>query len=382
MPYGRNLLRPKVIELMQRDIYETLGVGRNATQEEIKRAFRRKAMECHPDRNPDNPHAEERFKELQEAYQVLSDPHERAYYDRTGRTGRQSASGPFDFGFGTNPADLFEDIFGQVFGAGMGGRRRSSRGADLRLNINIGFEEAAFGTEARIKVPRKETCAECGGSGARPGHGSSTCPLCGGTGRMQINQGFFSFTRTCRRCGGTGRIIREKCTNCAGSGLVSTIRDLTIKIPPGVSDGARLKLAGEGEGAPKGGSRGDLYVVVNVDSHPRFTRRDDDLVIEVPISFPQAALGAEIFVPTLEGEERLRISPGTQSGRIFRLRGHGVTHLGRPGRGDLHVVVHVDVPTKLTEEQKGLLRKLAELSGDEVEPKSKGFFGKVWDILG
>ena len=365
---------------MQRDLYEILGVSKDATPEEMKRAFRRRAMECHPDQNQDDPDAEERFKELQEAYRILCDPQERAYYDRTGRKGRQHASGPFDFGFGANPAELFEEIFGQFFG-GMGGRRHSDRGEDLRLNIRVRFEEAAFGSEASIKVPRKETCGECGGSGASPGHGSSDCPLCNGTGHTQVYEGFFNFSRSCKRCGGTGRIIRHHCKHCAGSGLVTIERNLTVKVPAGIKDGATLKLTGEGA---KGryGSRGNLYVVVNVDAHPRFTRRDDDLVVEVPISYPQAVLGAEIKVPTLEGTETLRIPPGTQSGRAFRLRGLGVPHLGAAGRGDLHVVAHVDVPTHPTEEQKELLRKLAELTGEEVEPKPKGFFGKVWDILG
>jgi len=365
---------------MQNDLYEILGVSRDATSEEMKRAFRRRAMECHPDQNPDDPEAEERFKQLQEAYRTLSDPQERAYYDRTGRTGSHRASGPFDFGFDGNPMDIFEEIFGQFFGA-MGGHRQSDRGEDLRLNIRVSFEEAFSGSEAKIKVPRKESCPECGGSGASPGHGSSVCPLCNGSGRTQVYEGFFNFSRTCRRCGGAGKIIRHHCRNCAGSGLVTVENQLTIKVPPGVKDGTTLRIVGEGAKS-RHGARGNLYVVVNVDPHPRFTRRDDDIVIEVPISYPQAVLGAQIRVPTPDGEEALRLPAGTQSGRVFRLRGLGVPHLGRDGRGDLHVVVHVEVPTHPTEEQKELLRKLAEISGEEVEPKSKGFLGKVWDILG
>jgi len=368
---------------MECNYYEILGVSRDATDDELKKAFRLRAMDCHPDRNPDDPEAEDRFKQLHEAYRILSDPDERAYYDRTGRTGGQGQRDPFGRGFGGNPTDLFEELFGQFFGGGFrSAGKTTTRGKDLRLNIRVAFEDAAFGTQAKIRVPRKETCPECAGSGARPGSGSSTCPLCNGTGRAQYQQGFFSFTRTCRRCGGTGKIIRHKCTRCAGTGLVSSERELTVRVPPGIRDGAKLKLAGEGGGGRYGGRRGDLYVVVNVDSHPRFTRRGDDLVIEVPISFPQAALGAEIQVPTLEGEERLRIPAGTQSGRVFRLRNMGTPHLGGTGRGDLHVVVHVDVPTRLTDEQRELLGKYAEARGDEVEPKAKGLFGKVKDIFG
>lgn len=367
---------------MQEDLYEIIGVSRDATADEIKRAFRRKAMECHPDRNQDDPTAEESFKRLNEAYRVLCDPQERAYYDRTGRTNqRQNSSDPF--GFGGNPSEIFEELFSQFFGGGFrGSKTGDQKGNDVRLNIRISFDDSAKGTQARIRVPRKETCPECGGSGAGPGTGSETCPVCNGKGRTEFNQGFISFTRTCKRCSGAGRVIRRKCSNCAGAGLVSCERELTVKVPAGIRDGSSLKLAGEGESGRRGGASGDLFVLVNVDAHPRFTRRDDDLVIEVPLSFAQAALGADINVPTLEGTEKIRIPPGTQTGRVFRLRSLGMPRLGGAGRGDLHCVVHIDVPVKLTEEQKELLRQFARLSGEEVDPKSRGFFDKVKDIFG
>jgi len=371
---------------MRDDFYEILGLNRGATQEEIKRAFRRKAMDCHPDRHPDDPDAEERFKRVQEAYRVLSDPHERAFYDRTGRAGGNRHSGPFGFGFEGDPADIFEDILGQFFGAGFGSRRRRTRsrprGDDIKLNIRISFEEAVFGTEVKIKVPRNETCSSCGGSGAQAGTGTTVCSACGGTGEILMRQGFLMFSRPCRQCGGQGRVIRRFCSECEGSGRIVEEKELTVKIPAGIEDKTRLRVAGEGDRGGYAGPRGDLFVVVNVDPHPRFSRKGKDLIVEVPVTYPQAALGAEIAVPSIDGEQRLWIPAGTQSGQVFRMRGLGVPQLNGRGRGDLHVVVHIEVPTKLSDEQKELLRKLAEKDGSEVENRSRSFLGKVWDIIG
>lgn len=371
---------------MREDFYEILGVNRGATQEEIKRAFKRKALDCHPDRHPDDPYAEERFKKVQEAYSVLSDPHERAYYDRTGRAGSRRRSGPFGFGFEGDPADIFEDILGQFFGTGFGARRRRARsrprGDDLKLNIRLSFEEAVFGTEVKLKVPRNETCPACGGSGAKPGVEPTVCGMCGGAGEIHMRQGFLMFSRPCRQCGGRGRVIRQFCPECEGSGRIVEEKELTVKVPAGIKDGTRLKVAGEGDKGDYGGPRGDLFVVVNVDPHPRFSRKGNDIIVEVPVSYPQAALGAEIDVPSLDGDQRLWVPAGTQSGQVFRMRGLGAPELNGKGRGDLHVVVHVEVPTKLSHEQKELLRMLAEKEGSDVENKSRSFLGKVWDIIG
>jgi len=372
--------------MYERDLYDVLGIGRHATPEEIKKAFRKQALLYHPDRNPDNPEAEERFKEAQEAYEILSDPHERAYYDRTGRTGRQrrepSYGSPFDFGFGVDPSELFEDILGKFFGGPWRRPQRGDRGADIRFNLSVSFKEAAFGTDANIKVPRKERCPTCHGTGARPGTGTTSCTFCGGTGEQIYRQGFLGFRRPCGHCQGSGQVIRDKCGSCGGVGAVSGERSLTVRVPAGVHDGSKLKLSGEGETGSRGGPPGDLYVILNVEPHPRFTRKDDDLVIEVTISFPQAALGTEITIPTLDGEATLRIPPGTQSGKAFRLRGSGIPHLNSAGRGDQHVVIYVETPTRLTEAQKELLRQLAALNGDAVKHRKRGIIHKVKDMLG
>lgn len=370
-----------------RDLYEVLGVSRHATPDEIKKAFRKQALLYHPDRNPDNPDAEERFKEAQEAYEILSDPHERSYYDRTGRAGRNRSrpgtGSPFDFGFGVDPSDLLNDLFGQFFGGGQWrGRRGVERGADIRFNLSVSFNEAAFGTEAKIKVSRKERCSTCHGTGSRPGSGVASCSFCGGTGEQILRQGFIGIRRPCRHCNGTGRVIQQKCGSCGGVGAISGERSITVKVPAGVHDGSKLKLSGEGEAGPHGAPSGDLYVIVNVEPHPRFSRKDDDIVLEITISFPQAALGTEIRIPTLDGEENLRIPSGTPSGKVFHLRGKGVPHLNSTGRGDQHVIIYVEVPTRLTDSQKELIRRLAELTGDIVEPRKRGLFNKVKDILG
>lgn len=366
-----------------RDLYEILGVSHHATAEEIKKAYRRQAMIYHPDRNPDNPEAEERFKEIQEAYRILSDPDERAYYDRTGRIGRNR--GGFESPFGFDPTELFNDLFGQFFGgyrSGSRGETSPERGSDVVINLRISFMEAVFGGEVKVKAPHKEICPSCKGRGAQAGAMPEFCPMCGGTGETYYRHGFIVLRRPCRRCGGTGRVIRQKCTVCGGVGRIAAEKSLTVKIPAGIRDGARLKLAGEGDAGRNGGPAGDLYISISVDPHPQFTRQDDDIILEVSISFPQAVLGAQITIPTLDGEETIRIPRGTQSGRVFRLKGKGVPHLNSAGRGDMHVVVNVEIPSHLTPEQEELIRRLADVMGEQVSTRKRGLFDVVRDILG
>ncbi|MGI9950819.1 molecular chaperone DnaJ [Moorellaceae bacterium AZ2] len=378
--------------MSKRDYYEVLGVDRGASQEEIKKAYRRLARQYHPDLNPGNKEAEEKFKEIQEAYDILSDPEKRARYDQFGHAGVEGGAGAgpgfggFDFkgadfgGFG----DLFDMFFGDAF---TGGRRRRGpeRGADVRLDLEISFEEAAFGAEKEVGVPRLERCPDCGGSGAAPGTHPVTCQACGGTGQVRITQrtplGYYQTIRTCHQCQGTGTIIPNPCKTCRGRGQVQRTRKIKIKIPPGVDTGARLRLAGEGEVGERGGPPGDLYVYINVRPHKIFRREGFDIFCEVPISMVQAALGDEIEVPTLEGKARLSIPEGTQSGTAFRLKGKGIPRLNGAGRGDQHVVVRVVIPKNLTEQQKELLREFARLHGWEPSEKEKGFFRKVKDAF-
>lgn len=368
-----------------RDLYEILGVSPHASAEEIKKAYRRQAMIYHPDRNPNNPEAEERFKEIQEAYRILSDPDERAYYDRTGRTRRERSGfeSPFDFGF--DPTDLFNDLFSQFFGTyrsrGESGTR-PERGSDVVINLRISFMEAVFGGEVKVKAPHKEICPSCKGRGTQAGSTPDFCPMCGGSGETYYRQGFIVIRKSCRRCGGSGRVIRQKCPTCGGVGKVAREKSLTVKIPAGIRDGARLKLAGEGDAGKNGGQPGDLYISISIEPHPQFTRQEDDIVLEVPISFPQAVLGAEITIPTLDGSETIRIPKGTQSGKVFHLRGKGVPHLNSSGRGDMHVVVNVEIPSHLTPEQEDLIRRLAEVMGEPVGTRKRGLLDVVKDILG
>lgn len=371
--------------MKKRDYYEVLSVGNNADQQEIKKAYRRLALKYHPDKNPDDRGAEDKFKEAAEAYAVLSDQQKRAQYDRFGHAGLGSGSGGFE-GFDPDVFSDFGDILGDFFGFGDifgGGSRRHSghsrRGADLRYDLQIGFEEAILGVKTKIKIPRQEPCQICGGSGAAPGQGSTACPTCGGRGNVRFQQGFFTISRTCSDCRGSGQIIRDPCSDCRGQGLVRRERVLEIKIPPGVDEGSRLRVTGEGEGAAKGGSPGDLYVVIFVEEHPFFRREEDNLLCEVPISFPQAALGDEIQVPTLQGQERVKIPAGTQSGEVFRLRGRGVASVNGRGKGDLLVRVRVVTPTNLNQKQRELFNQLAAISGETQE--SSGLFEKVKEML-
>lgn len=373
----------------KRDYYEVLGVSREATAEEIKKAYRRLARKYHPDANPDNKaEAEERFKEIAEAYEVLSDPEKRANYDRFGHAAADGQGfGGFGGGFGGFGGDFggLGDIFDMFFGGGGRQRRGPERGADIRVDVEISFKEAAFGLEKDIRVPRVETCSTCGGSGAAPGTRPQTCAACGGTGQIQFAQstpfGRIVQTRTCERCHGAGRIIEKPCDTCHGSGQVRRTRSIKIKIPAGVDTGTRLRVAGEGEAGLRGGPRGDLYVYIHVRPHRIFRREGNDVVVEIPLSFAQAALGDEIEVPTLEGDTRLRIPEGTQHGTVLRLRGRGIPDLSGYGRGDQLVRVKVVTPTNLSEEQKRLLREFARLSGESPAGVGKGLFEKFKDAF-
>ncbi|OFX25683.1 MAG: molecular chaperone DnaJ [Anaeromyxobacter sp. RBG_16_69_14] len=371
-------------DVEKRDYYEILGVGREAGEQELKSAYRKLAHQFHPDKNPGDKASEEKFKEASEAYEVLSDAEKRARYDRFGHVNGQN---PFEGGFpfggaaGANINDIFGDIFGEMFGAGRRQRGRP-RGADLRYHLEIGFEEAAFGTTSRIQIPRPRRCDTCKGSGAKPGTQPRTCPTCGGVGEVRLTQGFFSVARTCHHCGGAGRVIADRCAECGGAGMRREEATVEVKVPAGVDTGTRLKLAGEGEPAPQpGAAPGDLYVVVQVREHPIFRREETEVVCELPISFVQAALGARIDVPTLDGPAEMRVPAGTQSGKVFRLRGKGIPSLGGSGRGDHHVRVLVETPTHLTKEQKDLLERFADLSGEKTHPASRNFWDKVGELL-
>jgi len=380
----------------KRDYYEVLGISRSASQDEIKKAYRRLALRYHPDKNPDNSkEAEEKFKEVSEAYKVLSDSEKRQIYDQYGHAGLEAevGAGPGFGGFEFDPFKIFEEVFGRqsyggdLFGDFFGGRSRTRAGEaepgrDLHYTLGIVFDEAAFGAEKDIQIPRHETCSTCTGSGIKPGSQPQTCPTCQGSGYVAISQGFFSMTRTCTQCRGRGTIIKDPCRDCRGTGRVKRTRKVKVKIPAGVDHGSRLRLAGEGEAGFRGGPPGDLYIGLRVRSHSIFKRDGNNIVCEVPISFAQAALGAEIKVPTLNGRVRLKIPPGTQTNKIFRLKGQGVPYLRSSGRGDQWVKVVVETPVNLTGEQKELLMRFKELSQDSEQPRIRDFLRKIKQVFG
>ena len=379
----------------KRDYYEVLGVDRQATEQQIKSAYRKLALKHHPDRNPGDAAAEEQFKEAAEAYAILADAEKRGLYDRFGHAGVSGAGA----GAGFDPTIFadFSDIFGglgDVFGFGdiFGGRRRRGgpqRGSDLRYDLEITFDESATGTDTTIQIPREETCETCTGSGASPGTSPETCSQCRGSGQLRYQQGFLTVARPCPNCRGTGKTIAKPCQSCRGAGRISRERKITVKIPAGIATGQRLRLYGEGEHGSAGGPPGDLYVVVHVQEHSFFHREGDDLYCEMPITFPTIALGGSVKVPTLNGQEDLSIPAGTQTGARFKIRGKGMPSVSGRGRGDLHVIARVTVPKKLTKEQKHLLEELAKTLKDEkvsLESQDDGaekpFFERVKDIFG
>ncbi len=368
--------------MAKKDYYEVLGVNRDASEAELKKAYRKLAMKYHPDRNPDNPKAEEHFKEAKEAYEALSDPQKRAAYDQYGHAAFEGGGGGGNpFGGGAGGFD-FSDIFGDIFGGGRagGGRSNVHRGADLRYNLEISLEDAARGTETQIRVPTMEECNSCHGSGAKPGTSPTTCSTCGGHGQVRMQQGFFSIQQTCPHCHGSGKTITSPCKDCHGNGRVKKHKTLSVKIPAGVDNDDRIRLSGEGEAGTHGGGKGDLYVVIHIKSHPVFQREHNDLHCEMPISFTTAALGGEIEIPTLDGSAIIKIPAETQSGRRFRLRGKGIKGIRSATFGDLHCHVVVETPVNLTDKQRELLEEFEELNRknhDHHNPRAKSWMDKV-----
>ncbi len=376
--------------MSKRDYYDVLGIARNAKDAQIKSAYRKLALQHHPDRNQGNKDAEEKFKEAAEAYAILSDADKRARYDRFGHAGVSSQAGA---GFDPSTFAGFEDIFGGIFGDffGGGGRRGGpERGSDLRYDLEITFEESARGVETKVQIPRLEQCGSCHGSGSAPGSSPSTCPQCQGHGQQRFQQGFFTVARTCSKCHGSGRVVTKPCHTCHGQGRISQERTLTAKIPAGIADGQRLRISGEGEAGMAGGPPGDLYVFIEVAPHPLFRREGNNLSCEVPLNFTTLVLGGHVDVPTLDGAESFKIPEGTQSGAVFRLRGKGMPDVTGRGRGDLFFTAQAVTPKKLTKEQRALLEQLHKLLPKErfeprqhaPEDEDKNIFDKVKDIFG
>ncbi len=372
--------------MSKRDYYEVLGVSQTATDQEIKSAYRRLAVKFHPDKNPNDASAEEKFKEAAEAYGVLQDAEQRRRFDRFGHAGVSSSAGAGNWGapgFG-GIEDILGDLFGfgDVFGGSRAGSRRSAaqRGADLRYDLEISLEEAANGMTAQLRIPRLEGCETCKGSGAAGGTQPESCHTCGGTGQVRYQQGFFSVARTCHACRGAGRIVKSPCADCNGAGRVAREKQMEVKIPAGVETGSRLRVQAEGEAGTQGGPAGDLYVVIHVAEHEQFERQGSNLYEAVPITFAQAALGADVMVKTLDGAEKLKVPMGTQTGTVFRLKGKGMPQLGGRGKGDLFVSVSVITPTSLTREQRRILEQLAEVESKDLE--DKGLVDKVRNIFG
>ncbi len=373
----------------KRDYYEVLGVGRNASEEEVKRAYRRLAVKFHPDKNPDDPHAEEKFKELGEAYDVLMDSDKRAAYDRFGHGA--FASGGAGFGGFHDPFDIFREVFGgggfgggifeTFFGGAAGGTEDRQRGSDLRYDMQIGLEEAAFGVEKEVEIEKLDTCYKCHGSGAEPGSRTINCPTCGGRGQVISSRGFFHVSQTCPRCRGAGEIIEKPCPKCHAEGRVEKLSRIKLKVPAGIREGSRLRSSRNGEAGIRGAPPGDLYVVIHIKEHKVFQRQDDDLYCEVPIAFSLAALGGEVDVPTLEGKAHLKVPAGTQSGQMFKLRGKGITNVNGRGRGDLFARLIVEVPSRLNAEQRRKLEEFAALCGEENTPLRKSFFERAKEFF-
>ena len=371
----------------KRDYYEVLGVGRNAPDEEIKRAYRKLAVKFHPDKNPDDPHAEEKFKELGEAYDILMDADKRAAYDRFGHAAFEQGGASFRGGF-HDPFDIFREVFGggggifETFfgGAGTHGEDRQ-RGSDLRYDMQITLEEAAFGVEKEIEVRKLDTCDKCNGIGAEPGSRTINCPACGGRGQVISSRGFFHVSQTCPRCRGVGHIIEKPCRECDGEGRVETTSRIKLKIPAGIADGSRLRSARNGEAGIRGGPQGDLYVVIHIKEHKIFQRDGDNLYCEVPIPFTVATLGGDVAVPTFEGKGHLKVPAGTQSGQVFKLRGKGIVNVNGRDRGDLLARVVVEVPTRLNAEQRQALEEFANLCGEENTPMRKSFFERAKEFF-
>lgn len=372
----------------KRDYYEVLGLSKAATTDEIKKIYRKKALEFHPDRNPNNKEAEEKFKEATEAYSVLSDPDNRAKYDQFGHAAFAQGGG-FE-GFGGDFSgfeDIFGDLFGSFFGGAAGGgatgkRTRGRAGRDLRYDLEIEFEQAVTGVEREINVTRRTMCEECEGSGAAKGSTSETCPQCRGSGQVRMQQGFFTISRTCHVCNGEGKTIRNPCKGCSGSGLKGKQSKINVKIPAGIDNGQRVRLRGEGEAGTGGGPAGDLYVQVAVKEHAIFKREESEILCDIPVGYTTAVLGSEIDVPTLDGKVKMKVPPGTPSGKMFRLRGRGVPILGTNRRGDQHVRIFIDVPKKVTDKQKEVLRKLQDLEGIQPDIDDKSFIDRVKDMFG
>jgi len=368
---------------MKADYYETLGVARGCDEQALKSAFRKLAMQYHPDRNPGNDEAEKKFKEIGEAYEVLKDPQKRAAYDRFGHSAfENNGQGRGGFGGGGGFADIFEDIFGDM----MGGRRRRSdgreRGADLSYNMEITLEEAYSGKSAQIRVPSFVTCDACSGSGAKAGTKPKTCPTCHGSGRQRVAQGFFSIERTCSTCHGRGEVIEDPCPHCNGLGKVEEERTLSVNIPAGIEDGTRIRLSGEGEAGARGGSNGDLYIFLSIAGHELFERHGADLYCSVPISMTKAVLGGDFEVTTLDGTKtRVKVPEGTQNGRQFRLRGKGMPILRRETKGDLYIQVTVETPQNLTKRQRELLEEFDQISSIDNSPQSHGFFARMKEFF-
>ncbi len=375
--------------MSKRDYYDVLGVEKDADANTIKRAYRKLAMKYHPDRNPDDDTAAENFREVTEAYEVLSDESKRSRYDRYGHAGVDEQMQDFWGGGGFQDShafrdfgDLFGDVFGEAFG--FGGGRQSNRGADLRYDLTITLEEAAAGKEVELEIPKHAHCDTCDGSGARPGTSPIPCSTCGGHGQVQMSQGFFAVRRTCPSCHGSGKKIESPCISCGGTGRKRINKKLKVKVPAGVYHGAQVRVSGEGEAGSQGGPSGDLYIVIALKEHKIFERDGADLYCTMPITFPQATLGAEVEAPTLTGKVKIRIPAGTEGGRVFRLRGNGVPDVRTGQTGDLYVRVQIAVPKKLSAKQEECLRKFAEEAGDDVYPERSSFLGRVkdfWDDL-